>query len=220
MHSTGKVRSRMGLYLDSASLEDARKAQQLGYIEGITTNPWLIAQTGRPGLEILSDLVDIFDGHIFYQLTAGTAEARTDEAWRAYEIRPDKVILKVPTTTENLSMVSRLVPAGIECAMTSVYSPTQAYLGALVRASYVIPHIGRLTQHTSSAFSLVHDMVQVVERHPKTEVLAASFGSITDVLETIKAGVQHLSLPLELILALGEHDLSHQDIADVAADIS
>ncbi|MBN2304108.1 MAG: hypothetical protein JXQ72_06520 [Anaerolineae bacterium] len=201
----------MGIYLDSVAPEDARLAQELGFLEGITTSPALIAQAGRPGLDILSDLADIFDGHIFYQLTAPTLEARTDEAWQAYQIRPDKVILKVPATTENLALVSRLVPAGIECAVTAVYNPTQVFLATQVGASFVIPYISQLPDATRA----LRDMVQIVAP-AQTEILAAGFSSLEDVTATILAGVKNLTMPLDLIMAMGEHDLSQQDIADSA----
>jgi transaldolase len=205
----------MGIYLDSANPDDARRAQELGFVEGITTNPRLIAATNRPGLEVLADLVEIFDGHVFYQLTALTVETRTDEAWQAYQIRPDKVILKIPATTENLAMVSRLVPAGIECAMTAVYSPAQAFLAAQVRASFVIPYINRMNRQLGDGLSVVRDMVRAIE-HTPTEVLAASFKAIDEVIAAILAGVRHLTLPLDLLLAMGEHELSRQAIADFA----
>lgn len=210
----------MGIFLDSANPDDARRAQQLMFVEGITTNPKLIAQTGRPGLEVLADLVEIFDGHVFYQVTAPTVEERTDEAWQAYQIRPDKVVIKVPTTTENLAMVARLAPAGIECAMTAAYSPSQAYLAAQVRASYVIPYVNRLTRHMGdAAMTVVRDMVHIV-KGSQTAVMAASFKSVDEVIATIMAGVEHLTMSLDLIQALGEHELSQQAIEEFASYIT
>lgn len=207
----------MGLYLDSASREDALAGQQLDFLEGITTNPKLIAQTGQPGLEVLGDLVEIFDGHVFYQVTADSVEARTDEAWAAYQIRPDKVVIKVPATTENMAMVSRLAPAGIECAITAVYSPAQAFLATQVRASFVIPYVSRMMRHMGQdeALAVVRDMVTVVEG-TQTRVLAASFKSVEEVIATLKTGVRHLTVPLNLITGMGEHTLSQQAIEEFA----
>ncbi|NDJ78242.1 MAG: hypothetical protein GYB65_18490 [Chloroflexi bacterium] len=206
----------MGIYLDSADPDDARRAQQLVFVEGITTNPKLISQTGQFGLDVLSDLVEIFDGHVFYQVTGATVEARTDEAWQAYKIRPDKVIIKVPTTTENLAMVSRLVPAGIECAMTAVYSPAQAYLAAQVRASFIIPYVNRMTRQIGdTAMGVIRDMVRVLE-DTQTQVLAGSFTTVDEVTATLLCGVPHVTMSLDLIKALGEHELSRQAIEDFA----
>lgn len=205
----------MGIYLDSANPDEARRAQDLGFIAGVTTNPKLIAQEGRPGLDILSELTEIVEGHVFYQLTAETVEARTDEAWAAYKIRPDKVLLKVPATTENYAMASRLIPAGIECAMTAVYSPAQAFLASRVRASFAIPYYNRMKQHMPDALDVIGQIIQVV-RGSQTEVLAASFRSVEDVILALAAGIEHITLPLDLILALGEHELSQRDIRDFA----
>jgi transaldolase len=205
----------MGIYLDSANPDDARRAQELGFVEGITTNPQIIAQTGRPGLEVLSELVEIFDGHVFYQLTGATVEARTDEAWRAYQIRPDKVIIQAPTTTDNLGMVSRLVPAGIECAVTAVYSPTQVFLAAQVRASFVIPYVSRMTGQLDNTPELLRQMVGVLS-HSQTRVLAAGLETEDQVLAAILAGIEHLTMPLDVILTLGEHALTRQAIDDFA----
>ncbi|NLE52761.1 MAG: transaldolase [Chloroflexi bacterium] len=209
----------MGIYLDSANPDEARRAQELGFVEGVTTNPKLIAQTGRPGLDVLAELTEIVEGHVFYQLTAKTVEARADEAWAAYKIRPDKVLLKVPATTENFAMASRLIPAGIECAMTAVYSPAQAFLAAQVRASFAIPYYNRMKQHTPDALEVIEQIIHAVRGTP-TEVLAASFKSVEDVILALHAGIQHITLPLDLILALGEHELSQRDIRDFSQHVT
>jgi transaldolase len=206
----------MGIYLDSADLTSAERAQKLGFVKGITTDPHLIAQTGRPGLNVLSDLVEIFDGHVFYQLTAATIDARTDEAWQAYQIRPDKVIIKVPATTDNITMASRLIPAGIECAITTVYSAAQAFLAAQIKASFVIPYLNRIQRRAQGdGLADIRDMVRVLE-DTQTTALVAGFDTVDDVVATIMVGVPNLSLPLDLILALGEHEQSLEDIQDFA----
>lgn len=205
----------MGIYLDSANPDEARRAQELGFIAGVTTNPKLIAQTGRPGLDVLAELTEIVNGHVFYQLTGGTVEARADEAWAAYKIRPDKVLLKVPATTENFAMASRLIPAGIECAMTAVYSPAQAFLASQVRASFAIPYYNRMKQQMPNTLEVIDQIIRVV-RGSQTEVLIASFKTVEDVIIALAAGIEHLTLSLDLILALGEHELSQRDIRDFA----
>jgi transaldolase len=208
----------MGICLDSADLNDARRAQALGYVEFITTNPTLIAATGRPGLEVLSDLVEIFDGHVFYQVTANTVEARSDQAWEAHEIRPDKVVIKIPATTENMPMVAQLVASGIECAVTAVASPAQAYLAAQVNASFIAPYLSRLTHYSGDGLAVIRKMARIVEGTP-TQILAASLKTVDDVVDALLAGAHHVTMPLDLILALGEHELSQQAIADFNASL-
>jgi transaldolase len=208
----------VGVYLDSANPDDAQRAEQLGYVEAITTNPTLIARTGRPGLEVLGELVEIFDGHIFYQVTAPNVEGRYDQAWEAHEVRPDKVVIKIPAAVENLTMAAKLIDAGIECAITAVYSPAQAYLAAQVEATFAIPYVNRITRQLGDGLAVVRDVAQIL-RGTQTEVLAASLKTVDEVVATLLAGAHHVTIPLDLILAMGEHDLSRQAIEEFNASM-
>jgi transaldolase len=201
----------MALFLDSANPEDARRAQELGFIEGITTNPRLIAQTGRKGLEVLEELVEIFDGHVFYQVTAESVEARLDEAWQAYEIRPDRVVIKIPATTENFGMIAKL--PGVEITITSVFSPAQAYLAVQADVHYIIPYVNRATRLLGDGLALVRNLAHIVAGS-ETAIIAASLKSVDEALGAFVAGAHHLTLPLELILAMGNHELSSQAIEE------
>jgi transaldolase len=205
----------VGVYLDSAQPGDAQRAQQLGFVEAITTNPTLIARTGRPGLEVLAELVEIFSGHVFYQVTAPTVEGRFDQAWEAHEVRPDKVVIQIPATIENLTMAARLIDSGIECAITAVCSPAQAYLAAQVEATFAIPYVNRLTE---DGLAVVRDVAQIL-RGTQTEVLAAGLKTVDEVVATLLAGAQHVTIPLDLILAMGEHELSRQAIEEFNASL-
>jgi transaldolase len=208
----------VGVYLDSAHPSDARRAQQLGFVEAITTNPTLIARTGRPRLEVLAELVEIFDGHVFYQVTAPTVEGRYDQAWEAHEVRPDKVVIKIPASVENLTMAARLIDSGIECAITAVFGPAQAYLAAQVEATFVIPYVNRITRQLGDGLAVVRDVAQIL-RGTQTEVLAAGLKTVDEVVATLLAGAQHVTIPLELILAMGEHELSRQAIEEFNAGV-
>lgn len=203
----------MGIFLDSASPADAKRAQELGFLEGVTTNPSLIAKTGRPGLDVLDELVEIVDGHVFYQVTADSVEARYDQAWEAHEVRPDKVIVKIPATTENVAMMVKLVQNGIECAVTAVASPAQAYLAAQANASFVAPYVNRLTRQLGDGLAIVRD-IRAILAGTQTEILAASLKSVDEVVAVMLAGAHHVTLPLDLILAMGEHPFSQQVIEE------
>ncbi len=203
----------MGIFLDSASPADATRAQELGFLEGVTTNPSLIAKTGRPGLDVLGELVEIVDGHVFYQVTADSVEARYDQAWEAHEVRPDKVFVKIPATTENVAMMVKLVQNGIECAVTAVASPAQAYLAAQANASFVAPYVNRLTRQLGDGLAIVRD-IRAILAGTQTEILAASLKSVDEVVAAMLAGAHHVTLPLDLILAMGEHPFSQQVIEE------
>jgi transaldolase len=205
----------MGIYLDSADIDQAREAHALGFIDGVTTNPELIAQTGRDPFDVLTDLVDVVEGSVFYQLTGRTPTARLDEAWKAYRIRPDRVVLKVPTTTENLALVAEL-SQDIDCAMTAIFSPAQAYLAAQAGAHFVIPYVNRSARLLGDGIALLAKMRQVTEG-THVEIMGASIKTPEEAVEALCAGAHHLTLPLDVIRAMGEHDLSRQTIEEFAA---
>lgn len=207
----------MAVYLDSADINDAHRAQALGFVAAVTTNPTLIAKTGRPGLDVLRELVDVFDKHVFYQVTAGTVQARLDQAWEAHDIRPGRVVIKIPATTENLPLVAELTAGGVECLLTAVASPAQVYLAAQVDARYVAPYVSRLTHHLGDGIAIVRDMARILAG-TETEIVAASLKSIEEAVAVLLAGAHHITLPLDLILAMGEHELTRQAVAQFNKD--
>lgn len=201
----------MALFLDSARLEDAQKAQKLGFIEGITTNAQHMKAVGRPSLEILEELVESFDGHVFYQLTGQTLEARIDEAWAAYDLRPDRVIIKLPATTENLAFFKR-VPE-IEVAFTMIFSPLQAYAAAAAGAVFVMPYVHHSMKHYGNCSTLIQEIKSMLQQFP-TEVLAADIQNLDEAQQALLAGAQHITLPLDVLLSLGNHPLTQQTIEE------
>lgn len=205
----------MALFLDSASLEDARQASELGFVWGATTNPTLVAQSGREPVDIIAGFCELLPGTVFYQLSAPTLAERKVEAQRIVEIDPIKVGLKIPCTTENLGLLARLSDAGITCAVTAIFSAFQAYLACEAGAHYIIPYVNRSTRLQGDGPRLVSEMREIAEAvGTGTELLAASIRTPMEVTQTLLAGAHHVTLPLDLILALGEHPLSHQAIAD------
>jgi transaldolase len=203
----------LAIFVDSAQLEDARRAQELGFVRAITTNPALVAKTGRAGLAVLADLLDIFDGPVFYQVTADTPEGRLNEAWEAYQLRPDRVVIKIPATTDNIALVSKL--AGIDVAVTAAFSAAQALLAAEAGARYVALYVHRAARLLGDGIALVRETAAVLDG-TGTEIVAASLKSTEEVVAARRAGAHHLTLPMALIEALGEHDLTQQSIKEFA----
>lgn len=208
----------MAIYLDSAVVEEACQAKALGFVKAVTTNPAHIAKTGRPGLDVLHDLLTVFDGPIFYQATAESVEARTAQIWQAHTIGEGRVVIKLPATTENYTIVSQLAATGICFCVTAACSAMQAYLAAEVGAAFVAPYVNRLSQQLGDGLAVVRDMAAMLHG-TDTHILAASLKSVEQVADAIAAGANDVTMPMELIQALGEHPLTHQAIAEFAAQM-
>jgi transaldolase len=208
----------MALYLDSASLEDARRAEELGFVVGITTNPRLIARAGRPAEAIIPELCDALGkGLVFYQLIGPTVKEREVEARRFAALRPGRVGLKIPCTTENLALLNRLAGEGLTCAATAIFSAYQALLACQAGADYVLPYVNRSTRLQGDGPALVAEMAAIAEATGgHAQVLAVSFRSLSEVVDAVLAGAHHVSVSLELLLAMGNHPLSDRAIAEFA----
>jgi transaldolase len=206
----------MALYLDSASVEDARRAMELGFVRGITTNPALMAKTGRHPQDVIGELCEICSGTVFYQLTAPTVAEREAEARRFAALRPN-VGLKIPCTLENLALAARLADEDFTVGLTAIFSAAQVYLACEAGARYVLPYVNRSTRLLGDGLALVREMRAVIDACPSpTEILAASVKSPEEAVATVRAGAHHLTLPLAVIEAMGVHPLSEQTIAEFA----
>lgn len=204
------------LYLDSALPSDAATATELGFVTGVTTNPKLMAAAAGPPLATLAELCDCGPGVVFYQVTADDAAAREKEARDAYAVRPGRVGIKIPCTTENLAMAVRLTRDGVgPIGITAVFTPAQAVLAAAAGAEFVLPYVNRLTRLTGDGLAVVEGMASVL-RGSGTEILAASVKTAEEAVQTLRAGAQHLTLPLSLIRAMGESAHSHAAIEEFA----
>jgi transaldolase len=208
----------MAIYIDSAFATDVQRAMELGFVKGVTTNPSHIAKTGRPGLEVLRELLDISRGPVFYQATAASIEGRVEQAREAHNVRPGRVVVKLPATIENCTIVAGLAPRGIPFCITAACSGAQAYLAAQAGAAYVAPYVNRLTHQLGDGLAVVRDMSRVLKGTP-TEILAASLKSAEEVVGAIIAGAHHVTMPLALILKMGEHELTRRAIEEFAAAI-
>lgn len=206
----------MAIYLDSAQVEDVRQALGLGFITGVTTNPGLIAQTGRPGLDVLKDILSLTDGLVFYQVTADRQSERGDQAREASALDVRRVMVKIPATTENFTLAAQLHSEGIQCAITAVSSPAQAYLSTQVGAAYTIPYVNRLTRELGDGIAILRDCAALT-RGTTTKVMAASLKTADEVVAAALAGAVDVTIPLDLILALGNHPLSQKAIDDFAS---
>lgn len=210
----------MALYLDSAEIEDVRQAMALGFVAGITTNPMLIARTGRSAQEVIADLCGLSPGAVFYQLTERTPEAMEAEARRFHALSPEQVVLKVPCDLQGLALVAR-ISSEIPCALTAVFSAAQACLAGEAGARYVIPYVNRMTKLSGDGLALLSRMAEVLTRAGQgTEILAASLKSPTEVVAALTHGAHHVTVPLAVIREMAEHRLSTLAIEEFAQVLS
>jgi transaldolase len=204
----------MGLFLDSARIEEVEKAVELGFLSGVTTNPTIMAKANGQPKEIIRQISAISPGPVFYQVTARTAADREREGREFYLVNPEKVVLKIPATTENMTLMARL-SMEIPCAATAVYSGHQTLLAGDAGARYVIPYVNRATRLLGDGCRLVAEMASVVKASGRVvEILAASIKSAEEATQAVIAGANHLTLPLDILLSLGNHPLSDAAIEE------
>jgi transaldolase len=207
----------VSLYLDSALSGEARRAFSTGLVKGITTNPSLIAKTGRPAVEVIAKLCDLSIGIVFHQLTMQDLDARKREAIQMVGIRPGRVGLKIPCTHENLSLAAELVGSGYIVGITAIFSTPQVYLACQAGAQYILPYVNRSTRLLGDGIGLVRQMRAVIDAaSANTQIIAASIKTPDEAISTLLAGAHHLTLPIDLIESMGNHTLSDNAIEEFA----
>lgn len=206
----------MTVFLDSALAEDARQAMALGFVGGITTNPTLIARVDGKPADIIAELADLCPGPVFYQLSAPTVAEREREARHFLSLRPN-IALKIAMTTENLALAAKFAKDGIKVGMTASYSAAQTYLSCQANVTYSIAYVNRSTRLQGDGTALVSEMRSVVDAcESSTEILVASLKSPAEVVQAVIAGAHAVTVPLALMLEMGNHALSDQAIEEFA----
>jgi transaldolase len=204
----------MGLFLDSAKIEEVRQAVELGFLAGVTTNPTIMAKAKGEPREIIRQICAIAPGPVFYQLTAKTPAEREREGREFSSISPEKVVLKIPATTENMALMVRL-SGEIPCAATAVYSGHQTLVACEAGARYVIPYVNRATRLLGDGCKLVAEMAAMIKATGKrAQILAASIKTAEEATQAMLAGANHVTLPMDILLSLGNHQLSDAAIEE------
>ena len=200
--------------MDSAKIEEVKQAVELGYLAGVTTNPTIMAKAKGQPKEILRQICAVSPGPVFYQVTANTAAERECEGREFSAISPEKVVLKIPATTENMALMAKLA-RDIPCAATAVYSGHQTHVACEAGACYVIPYVNRASRLLGDGYKLVAEMAAVLKASGKdAEILAASIKSAEEATQAILAVANHLTLPMDILLSLGNHPLSDAAIEE------
>jgi len=205
----------MAIFVDSANISEVKEAMELGFIYGVTTNPILMARTGKEARQVIAELGEICPGPIFHQVAAGSTEEMLPEAKAFSVLLPQRLVVKVPCTLEGLRLVSQ-IGEEIPCAVTAIFTPAQTYLACQAGARYVIPYVNRLTRAGGDGPSLIKTMREIVSES-KVEVLAASLKSPQEVVSALLSGAHHVAAPLRVIEEMAESDLTAEALAEFAA---
>ncbi len=198
----------MKIFLDTASLEEIREGAALGVVDGITTNPTLLAkETGDPE-EILLEICKTIDGPISAEVVATDADGMVREG-RHWASVHGNIVVKCPCTPDGLKATKILAGEGKRVNMTLIFSPTQALLAAKAGARFVSPFVGRLDDIATPGMELVADIVQIFENYDfDCEVLAASLRHPIHVVEAAKIGAHIGTMPFSVFTALVKHPLT------------
>ena len=210
----------MKLFIDTANVEDIRKANDLGVICGVTTNPSLIAKEGRDFNEVIAEIASIVDGPISGEVKATTvdAEGMIAEGREIAKIHPNMVV-KIPMTVEGLKAVKVLTAEGIKTNVTLIFTANQALLAARAGATYVSPFLGRLDDISQPGIQLIEDIVTIFENYGlETEIIAASVRNPIHVTDCALVGADIATVPYSVIETMTKHPLTDQGIAKFQAD--
>ena len=209
----------MTILLDSASVDDAANAAELGFVNGITTNPTLMARATSEPLPHLGRLLTAFPrGPLCFQPVSTTYSEMCDEARAAAALAPERIVIKLPATREAIRVATSLVGEGIRCALTAVYSPAQALLAHEVGCVWVIPYVDRAARLSGGGQAVVPPLAAVLQRlQSTTRILAASLKSSPQVVESILQGAHDVTAPLDVLLSLPAHPHTESAVREFSA---
>ncbi|MBC1429485.1 fructose-6-phosphate aldolase [Listeria seeligeri] len=208
----------MRFFIDTANVEEIKKANRMGFIAGVTTNPSLVAKEGRDFNEVIQEITSIVDGPISGEVVSLEADGMIEEGRVIAKIHPNMVV-KIPMTGEGLAAVKVLTEQGIKTNVTLVFSAAQALLAARAGATYVSPFLGRLDDIGDDGLVLIRDIAQIFEIHGiPTEIISASVRHPIHVIECAKAGADIATVPYKVFEQMLKHPLTDSGIDKFLAD--
>ena len=208
----------MKLFIDTAIVEEIKKANDMGVICGVTTNPSLIAKSGRDFKEVSTEITNIVDGPISAEVISTEAEGMVKEADELVKIHKN-IVIKIPMTQEGLKATKILSSKGIKTNVTLIFSAAQALLAARAGATYVSPFLGRLDDIGMDGMDLIKEIVEIFEIHDiKTEIIAASIRNPIHVTKTARCGAHIATVPYKVIIQMTKHPLTDAGIEKFLKD--
>jgi transaldolase len=208
----------MKFFIDTANIDEIKKAHALGMVDGVTTNPSLIAKEKRPFEELLREICELVDGPVNGEVVSVDAEGMVEEGKKLAAFHAN-IVVKIPMTTEGLKAVKILSSEGIRTNVTLTFSATQALMAAKAGAAYVSPFVGRLDDISQVGMDLVGDIMNIYGNYGyETEVIVASIRNPIHLLEAALIGADIATLPFKVIDQLAKHPLTDIGMEKFLAD--
>ncbi len=208
----------MKFFLDTANVNEIREGAALGILDGVTTNPSLVAKEGKPFKETILEICNIVNGPVSVEVTATDQTGMCNQG-REYAKWHKNVVVKLPTTRDGVKACKCLTGDGVRVNMTLCFSPNQALLVAKAGATYVSPFVGRLDDISHVGMDLVRDIVQIYANYDyPTQVLAASLRHPLHVIEAAKAGAHVATMPAKVLDLMFNHPLTDKGLAQFLKD--
>ena len=211
----GKVK----IFIDTANLNEIKKAKALGLVDGVTTNPTLLAKEGEKTETLIREIWEEVRGPVNVEVTGTTCEEMVKEA-EVMATWGDKIVIKIPITSEGLKTVKILSSKGIMTNVTLLFSPSQAILAAKAGATYICPFIGRLDDISFNGLELIRQIRAIYASYPEieTEIIVASVRNPIHVVEAAMLGAEIVTIPPAIIEQMVKHPLTDKGIAQFLED--
>ena len=208
----------MKIFIDTADIAEIKEAKSLGVLDGVTTNPSLVAKTGKPFEACIKEILEVVPGPVSVEVVATEHQAMVAEA-RTYAAWADNVVVKIPIIREGLKAIKTLSSEGIRVNTTLCFSPMQALLAAKCGATYISPFVGRLDDISQDGMELIQQIVEIYANYAfETEVLVASVRNPMHVVQAALMGADVATIPLKVIDQLLKHPLTDSGLKQFLAD--
>ena len=208
----------MKFYIDSADIEEIKQANAMGMVDGVTTNPSLVAKTGRRHHDVIKDICAEIGGLVSAEVIATDSAGMVEEGLELAKIA-DNVVVKIPMCDEGLVAVKKLTSEGIRTNVTLIFSPVQALLAAKAGATLASPFIGRLDDISTPGMELISQIKQIYVNYGyKTEILAASIRHPIHILDAALIGADIVTVPFKVLPGLTKHPLTEKGLEQFLKD--
>jgi transaldolase len=208
----------MKFFIDTANVDEIREANSMGMVDGVTTNPTLIAKEGRDFEEIIKEICKIVDGPVSAEVISTDTEGMLKEARELAKLH-DNIVVKIPMIVDGLKATRKLTDEGIKTNVTLVFSPLQALMTAKAGATFVSPFVGRLDDVSQEGLLLVEQIVEIYSNYAfDTEVIVASVRNPLHVLDAAMMGADIATIPFKVLSKLAAHPLTDKGLQAFLSD--